>query len=89
MKHMIFLRNNKQALIIIGISLYVLTPFAAGFLGYYDPRGPLIYPEDIHSIGHRIGRSLNPNLRGKARIPWHEERTLLYRLDGFRNETFN
>ena len=78
--------TKKRVMIISLIGIYLLTPVFSGIFGYYDPRGPLIYPEQFHLIAHRIGWSMGH--KGKARIPILIERTIFYSMDGFGEETF-
>ena len=74
--------------LIVGLSLlYVTMPFFSGVLGYWDSRGPLVYPETFHRPFHRLGWQM-ANRHGKARIP-SVERTFFYRLEGFKQETRN
>ena len=61
------------------LSLYIIAPLISGMVSYDDPRGPIIYPSELHDFEHSIGRFLVGKPRCKVPV---KERAVFYGIAG-------
>ena len=65
------------------VLVYLFTPFVAGLIGTYDPRGPKIFWVEHHDLLYRIGYPFTHDYMhyGKPKDPLRE-RAWLYGMEG-------
>jgi hypothetical protein len=70
---------KKWHALVIVMLIYGIAPFFSGAFGYWDIRGPKIYPKKYHVFLHHFGYAIFQG--GKARAPYGIERTWFYGID--------
>ena len=75
------------ALVMVGV--YATTPFVAGLLKTSDRRGPKIFVEAHHEILYTFGYYIagHHHQDGKPRVPYMQERSWFYGVEGKRSIT--
>lgn len=77
-------KHKRFGILVVGLaSLYVFTPFVAGLIGAYDPRGPRIFWVEHHELFYILGYAFthDENKYGKPKDPL-TERAWFYGMEG-------
>jgi hypothetical protein len=78
--------NRFRTVALALVLIYGLAPFVAGLLGAYDRRGPKVFAEGHHEVLYTMGYYLagRHHHDGKPRVPYMQERSWFYGLQGER-----